>query len=102
VSTNPGTKAYWRRVKRIGAKISFSAEFESDPIKLYEFARDIDPKATNRMIEDALESALEDQRRFAEIYERHRSRAAHAARHLDDLLAQTRRAQWQVIKGNEP
>ncbi len=102
MSTNPDTKTYRSRIKRISKELRFAAGFRWRPTslaELQEIVQEMDPGMTPKMLADAIKLAIrdsEDHLTFAEE-EIERNRKTIAA--LQELQALQRKPKLVLVKG---
>ena len=76
MSTNPNTKTYQRRVKRLARELRLVLSFEYSDKSVTDIMAAVDPKATRTMRDEAIKLAIEDcissERSYMELADQHR------------------------------
>lgn len=97
MSNNPKTKAYQRRVKRLGRAFQWQLEFKT----IAQVVADLDPKASSHLVTLALRWAISDHRKSQLMFMKAAEDYSRRAGVLESLQQARRLPPLQVVGGIE-
>ena len=97
MSNNPKTKAYQKRVVRLGKAIAFAIDWRLPEDAIAE----TDPSASTALVEAAIRWAIKDRIQVKQMYSREVEREARAVAQLEELMRRKARPTLRLAGGSD-